>query len=546
MSGGSDTVLCQSCGAENHSGDEKCAACGAFLPGVLMEMQEAQAKEKLLDSLPKAAAKKIRHLEAELESNPASVALCIQLSNLYKDNKLKDLAVDYMERAAALDPQNKFLQQKVHLLIEGEKPDTQRIVQLQRKEAATQRSYRVVVAVVAALALAAVLLLVKHFVFPSTFRMAQGDGPKREAVWPHFSADGKRVAYLERKNLSLFDMVDSLAATHHPSDSWIMVKPIKGEAVRVTAGGATVTGNVAFGWRPGHNQISYAAYVAKPKPGPAIFIVDVKEGTPKRIAGGTDFAWSADGKTLAYIRYGWQNSGLYLMDVDTRTERRISALDCSNPSWSPTQNELVFQAREEKRYQQLAMQAYSAGLDEAADSQKALFSYVGDIYRCNADSDVVIPVTTDGVYRTPLFTPDGRNVVALTQSSKDTPFNDLVIMDRDGGDRRVLLSPGDPYEYFGKFAFSPDGDQVAFEGYFENLDAPNAAATSDSPMGTIFGGKNYVSDIFVVNTDGTGLTRLTSKKHKFKQNPVFSPDGKLLAYEVMYLDLHREIWAMKR
>ena len=57
--------------------------------------------------------------------------------------------------------------------------------------------------------------------------------------------------------------------------------------------------------------------------------------------------------------------------------------------------------------------------------------------------------------------------------------------------------------------------------------------------------KNYVSDIFVVDADGGGLHRLDTARHPFKKNPVFSPDGKILAFEVMYTDFRREIWAMR-
>ncbi|MBW8772816.1 MAG: PD40 domain-containing protein, partial [Gemmatimonadetes bacterium] len=99
------------------------------------------------------------------------------------------------------------------------------------------------------------------------------------------------------------------------------------------------------------------------------------------------------------------------------------------------------------------------------------------------------------------WSPDGR---FLTLAAKRGPKDDLLVIDvrRDRIARRIevplagILTP----------SFSPDGKQIVFSGLDGGL-----------------------SDLFIVNTDGTGLRRLTHDKYA-DMNPVWSPDGHTLAF----------------
>ena len=99
------------------------------------------------------------------------------------------------------------------------------------------------------------------------------------------------------------------------------------------------------------------------------------------------------------------------------------------------------------------------------------------------------------------WSPDGR---FLTLAAKRGPKDDLLVIDvrRNRIARRIdvplagVLTP----------SFSPDGKQIAFSGLDGGL-----------------------SDLFIVNTDGTGLRRLTHDKYA-DLNPVWSPDGRTLAF----------------
>ena len=99
------------------------------------------------------------------------------------------------------------------------------------------------------------------------------------------------------------------------------------------------------------------------------------------------------------------------------------------------------------------------------------------------------------------FSPDGRYfAIAAKHNDKD----DLVILDvkKDEEVRRITV----PLNGLITPAWSPDGKQLVFTGFDGGL-----------------------SDLFVVNADGTDLRRLTNDKYA-DLHPAWSPDGKTIAF----------------
>ncbi len=174
---------------------------------------------------------------------------------------------------------------------------------------------------------------------------------------------------------------------------------------------------------------------------------------------------------------------------------------------------------------------------------------------------VAAPVLTEerseGRYHlAPALSPDGANIAYL--SEKDFYFIDLYLADATTGKvrRRLVKSTFDPNFRTLRFlkasmSWSPDGrflaitagrkaqdDIVILRG--DNgkeverikVDLNGITNPSWSPDGTrlVFTGYDGgISDLYVVNRDGTGLRKLTDDKYANLQ-PVWSPDGRTIAF----------------
>ncbi|HPQ71021.1 MAG TPA: hypothetical protein PKW95_17990 [bacterium] len=552
MSHDQETVLCQSCGAPNSPSATECAQCGAVMAGVRQERDKKRAKAQMIEAQPEAVRQQLQDLEAEHERRPDAVGVCLQLANLYKDLQQKEFAVEYLEKAIALDPANKFLKQKLQLLVDGRPPDKARTMQIEKSQAQTKRYTRYVGIGAAVLAVVLAAMLLKSLFMPGVFCLAPVEGD-RETINPKFSSDGSMVAYLDQPRFTLFGMVDQLTGQKPKGETWLMVKTLRGKGERVVKIAAGRNEGVEFAWRPRHDELTYVAYQFEDvgKSAYTIYSVSINGGEPRKLVDGRDFAWSHDGAFLAYVRTNWsrpEQNGLYLLNVDSKLDNRISDLDCSNPSWSPTEQELVYQAKERWMYRFLISGDIDADYIENAEKAQRRYLFAGDIYRYDFISDATVRLSQTGDFRTPMYRPDGQGITALTYTEDGEGGNTLVVMSRDGDNQVKLLTPGSQYEMFGAYCWAPNGKTLAFEGFFPpptgSVDGPATGMPSGMSL-FVPANKNYVSDIFVVDADGSDLHRLDTARHPFKKNPVFSPDGKVLAFEVMYMDFRREIWAMK-
>ena len=120
----------------------------------------------------------------------------------------------------------------------------------------------------------------------------------------------------------------------------------------------------------------------------------------------------------------------------------------------------------------------------------------------------------------PHWSPDGRRIgFRLTDPSRrKTAVTTLMVIDRDGAnparlmtlEKGVLLTPAGVQQ----FAWAPDGKRIAF------VAALKGASFLRNEGGTV----HHRFDLYVINADGSGLSRLTKLKQEFRSgnsHPVF-------------------------
>lgn len=230
---------------------------------------------------------------------------------------------------------------------------------------------------------------------------------------------------------------------------------------------------------------------AKPK---QIWLVDLDGGAPRQITrdGNNERPrWTADSKSLFFISSRGGSGQVWRMDADGGNAQQVTRIstEAAGVTLSPDNKKIVFTS---SVYPECGSSnafddaCNKTKLDEEAASKVKARVYTSLLYRHWNE--------WQGKRRPHILVADadGGNVKDLTPGPRETP----------------PFSLGGPEGY----AISPDSTEVA---YTANLDATPALSTN--------------SDIYVVPIEGGEPRRITSGPGA-ENGPLYSPDGKLLAY----------------
>lgn len=201
--------------------------------------------------------------------------------------------------------------------------------------------------------------------------------------------------------------------------------------------------------------------------------------------------WSPDGRTIAFISSRGGSSQIWTIRVDGGEAQQLTRfpLDVDNVKWSPSGTHLAFTAE---------VYPTAKTLEETSQRDK------------KKEEDPVKART----YTRLLF--------RHWDQWEDGKRRHIFVMPAEGGEPVDLMrgldadSPTMPFGGSEEFAWSPDSKEICFTSKM----AENPAWSTDV-------------DLYIVKTDGTGFSCITEENKAWDTFPVYSPDGRTLAYLAM-------------
>lgn len=224
-----------------------------------------------------------------------------------------------------------------------------------------------------------------------------------------------------------------------------------------------------------------------------VWVLPLAGGAPRRLtankASDGSPAWSPDGRRLAFVsrREGDSAGQLYVLPLDGGEPERITDLPLavSNPKWLPDGKRIAF------------VSSVVADAETPEATKKAL--------EAREKSKVKARVTENRLFRFwDRWLTDGEYPHIFVVDVETRKVTDLL----PGSRRHMNLTDGT-----GEFDVSPDGATIVF-----------SANSTPEPFRTL----NL--DVFAVPTAGGEVRNLTAGNRADDEGPVFSPDGRRVAY----------------
>ncbi|MEM7203598.1 MAG: prolyl oligopeptidase family serine peptidase [Planctomycetota bacterium] len=222
-----------------------------------------------------------------------------------------------------------------------------------------------------------------------------------------------------------------------------------------------------------------------------LWLQDLQNGERRALtSAGSNFnaRWSSDGRTIAFLSTRDGAPQIYTIRVDGGEAQQVTDVEggVSNMAWSPTGTHFSFTA--------------AVKLDQT-------------VHDLHPD----LPKAEAKLYDTAMF--------RHWDEWKDGTYSHLFVVAAEGGEPRDLMAgerfdtPVKPFGGGEQIAWSPDGKELCYTA--KKIGVPIEWAQSTD------------NDLYAVSVDGGAARNLTEGMEGYDQEPVYSPDGRWIAFHSM-------------
>ncbi|WP_276479653.1 alpha/beta hydrolase family protein [Paraflavitalea pollutisoli] len=233
-------------------------------------------------------------------------------------------------------------------------------------------------------------------------------------------------------------------------------------------------------------------------------------------------SWHPDGRQVAFVRGVDGKSQIFLLSLDGGEAIQLTKFKygASSPVWSPDGKQLLFSAsvplKELLKDEELnpgkrlpAWPAEKPGFDKNEQLQTSAAKADPD-----GNLDEVRAYLDNNASDRKAKVLNKLNFLDEMNISGDMSFSHYYIVQAVPGAMPVAITKG--FYRFNSAAFTPDGKQIVMAGDVDSLEHPD---------------RSLESQLYLVNTNGSGLKKLLGEPGKVYSSPRLSPSGKWLAFQ---------------
>jgi WD40-like Beta Propeller Repeat len=216
-------------------------------------------------------------------------------------------------------------------------------------------------------------------------------------------------------------------------------------------------------------------------------------------------SWSGDGSAIAFSGVGNRKAALGVAVVGADGARPRFVPHTQNalyPAFGPDGSTIAFLGIHSRRKRSTRSRARAA----SRRLRTALFTI-----STHGDGLRRLTPWRDGIHLVPSsFSPDGSQLAVSRVGAKGR--SDVLALRTDGSGSTVLARNAE------EPAYSPDGSRIAVVREAKRPKGPNSALALPG------------TDVYVINVDGSGLSRVTHTPARTKQWPSWDPSGQRLVF----------------